>query len=78
MSDSSAVKWVVEIVADTADDQTLTEHRLMSLASEGIWVSAISVADPATGAPDNIEAKFPLNVALVTAYAKARKAGGQR
>lgn len=77
MSDTNAVKYVIEIVSDDADHQTLTEHRLLSLASEGIWVSAISVTDPATGAPDHIEAKFPLNVALVNAYAKARKAGGE-
>jgi hypothetical protein len=77
MSDINAVRYVVEIVSNDADHQTLIEHRLLTLASEGIWVSAISVTDPATGAPDNIEAKFPLNVALVTAYAKARKAGGE-
>lgn len=70
-----ATHYVIEVVADSDDQAGLAEYLLLRLPEAGIFTSVVSVKDPATGAADEIERKFPLNVALVNSYAKHRKAG---
>lgn len=70
-----AIRYVIEVVADTADQAVLAESMLMRLPELGIFTSAVTVADTSTGAADDYERKYPLNVHLVRAYADAKNGG---
>lgn len=70
-----AIRYVIEVVADDEQQAAEAEHLIRCLPAAGIFTSAVSVADTATGKADEAERKYPLNTQLVTAYAYARKVG---
>lgn len=70
-----AIRYVIEVVADTEEQAAEAEHLIRHLPAAGIFTSAVTVADTATGKADEAERKYPLNVQLVMAYAYARNGG---
>jgi hypothetical protein len=70
-----ATHYIIEVAADSDEQAGLAEYLLLRLPEAGIFTSVVSIKNPKTGSVDDIERKFPLNVALVNSYAKNREAG---